>query len=670
MVLSCLLLLATSQLDPSRAVSPLGGDYWQGTDAPAGEVWGVADLHAHFFNYLGFGGRVLHGTPSAPNGMRQALHSCRANHGEDARGFSTAILPDPPHRTSGYPRFEGWPRYDTLIHQQAYVDWVRRAWQGGLRLVQMDVQNTPFLGTAYASANGLFVTGERTPVALDDAAALPLQLGAARTFFEGPAADFAAIARTPVEARRIIAAGKLAVVLGIEVESLGNFARESQLEPGSVHALTKTLWEAGVRHVVPIHLTRNAFGHPAVFNPTLNAMNFADTGAFYATADAFDAGVRFDPAHASGGGIVGLIEFAGRLQGKAPFPFARAIAASEGLSDAGTQFVEELLRSGFIVDVEHMSARAADETLALAVAAKTPVMSSHADFRDLSFGTRVTFRDGGYDAEVNPLAFAEDTTGSYGTSDAMKVRTERSRTREQLKVIRELGGIVGIQVVSHGVGVSWRDRVPLDCDASSKGFLQLLAYAEEQLGTDGRVAIASDVGGFATLPAPRFGVEACPGAKGDAVRSAGGRLRAQALAQRNGVRYQTPVASVGPWRFERRGDSAFSEEETKQWLALARDTVAVRPPATRTEAQRLVLERWQAMTEGPNAPLSRSVAGQREFDVNLDGVAHYGLLPDFFQDAANVSRAAGAPELVPPLFRSAEQYLQMWERIERNRPRP
>ena len=43
----------------------------------------------------------------------------------------------------------------------------------------------------------------------------------------------------------------------------------------------------------------------------------------------------------SGGGIAGLVEFAGRLQGKPPFPPARAIAASEGLSDAGTQFVEK-----------------------------------------------------------------------------------------------------------------------------------------------------------------------------------------------------------------------------------------------------------------------------------------------------------------------------------------
>lgn len=115
---------------------PLGGDYWQGTQPKEGEVWGVADLHAHFFNYLGFGGRVLHGAPWAPNGIRQALRSCRSNHGEGARGISTGLLPEPPHLTSGYPNFEGWPRYDTLIHQQAYVDWIRRAWQGGIRLVR------------------------------------------------------------------------------------------------------------------------------------------------------------------------------------------------------------------------------------------------------------------------------------------------------------------------------------------------------------------------------------------------------------------------------------------------------------------------------------------------------------------------------------------------------
>ncbi len=611
------LLLVSAQLDPSRPAVPLGGDYWEGTEVKTGEVWGVADLHAHFFNYLGFGGRVMHGTPSAPNGIRQALRNCRSNHGEDARGKSTAILPEPTHRTGGYPNFEGWPRYDTSIHQQAYVDWIRRAWQGGVRLVQVDVQNTPFLGKMYATANRHFVKGNLTPVALDDASALELQVGAARLFFnDGPASDFAAIAYSAADARRIIRSGKMAIVLGLEVESPGNFALESQLgeDPRkTVNALVSTLWEAGVRHVIPIHLTRNAFGHPAVFNPTLNAMNFADTGEFYKTTDAFDAGVRFDLARASGREIAGVIEFAGRLGGKEPFPQTRAVAASEGLTDAGVIFVEALMRKGFIVDVEHMSARGVDETLAMAVKAKVPVISSHADFRDLSFGTRVSWPDGGSVVEVNPIPFAEDKAGTYGTSDALKVRSERSRTVEQLKVIRGLGGVIGIQLVSRGVGVSWRDRVPLDCDATSKGFLQMLAYGEELMGT---VAIASDVGGFATMPGPRFGPEACPGARGDAVRSSGGRVEKQVSAQGNRVRYE----------------------------GLHPLTPTLSPSGERE--------------------LSPSFAGKRTFDVNVDGVAHYGMIPDFFQDSANVARAAGAPELVPPLFRSAEMYLQMWERLE------
>ncbi len=655
MLWTCLLLV-TAQLDPSRPASPLGGDYWQGTEVKPGEVWGVADLHAHFFNYLAFGGRVMHGTPSAPNGIRQALRNCRSNHGEDAHGVSTALLAEPSHRTSGYPNFEGWPRYDTLIHQQAYVDWIRRAWQGGVRLVQMDVQNTPFLGTMYRTTNRHFVKGPLTPVELDDASALELQVGAARSFFnEGPASDFAAIAYSAADARRIISSGKLAIVLGLEVESPGNFSTESQLgkDPRTkVNALVQTLWEAGVRHVIPIHLQRNAFGHPAVFNPTLNAMNFAATGEFYATTNAFDGGVRFDPSRASGTSITGLVEFAGIIGGKQPFPKAKAIAAAEGLTDAGVMFVETLMQHGFIVDLEHMSERAVDETLRLAVKAEVPVISSHADFRDLSFGTRVTFHDGGYSTEVNPIPFSEDSAGSYGTSEGLKVRTERSRTPQQLAVIRQLGGIVGVQLISRGVGVSWRERVPLDCDASSKGFLQLVAYGVEHLGG---VAIASDVGGFATLPAPRFGTEACPGSRDDKVRSAGDRLRTQALAQQNGVRYQTPLSVAAPWRFAAKG-SAFTEEETRVWLAVAQGA----------PAKGVVLERWKAMLEGPNAPLSRSVAGKREFDVNLDGVAHYGMIPDFLQDSANVARAAGAPGLIAPLFHSAEQYLQMWERLERH----
>jgi hypothetical protein len=69
---------------------------------------------------------------------------------------------------------------------------------------------------------------------------------------------------------------------------------------------------------------------------------------------------------------------------------------------------------------------------------------------------------------------------------------------------------------------------------------------------------------------------------------------------------------------------------------------------------------------GNNSPLTRFVLGVRDYDINTDGVAHIGMLPDFLQDLRNVGVSA---EAVRGLFRSAEDYVSMWERIEEARSR-
>jgi hypothetical protein len=55
--------------------------------------------------------------------------------------------------------------------------------------------------------------------------------------------------------------------------------------------------------------------------------------------------------------------------------------------------------------------------------------------------------------------------------------------------------------------------------------------------------------------------------------------------------------------------------------------------------------------------LGRQRTGTRTFDVNTDGVAHYGLLPDLL---ANVRRSPGGPRALRLLSRSAEAYLDTW----------
>ena len=46
------------------------------------------------------------------------------------------------------------------------------------------------------------------------------------------------------------------------------------------------------------------------------------------------------------------------------------------------------------------------------------------------------------------------------------------------------------------------------------------------------------------------------------------------------------------------------------------------------------------------------------FDLNTDGVAHYGLVADLIADM----RQHGRGRAVRSLFRSAEAYLRMWRR--------
>jgi microsomal dipeptidase-like Zn-dependent dipeptidase len=61
----------------------------------------------------------------------------------------------------------------------------------------------------------------------------------------------------------------------------------------------------------------------------------------------------------------------------------------------------------------------------------------------------------------------------------------------------------------------------------------------------------------------------------------------------------------------------------------------------------------------------RQQTGTRVFDLNTDGVAHYGLVADLLAD---VERRPGGRRALELLFHSAEGYLRMWERTQRRRP--
>jgi hypothetical protein len=58
----------------------------------------------------------------------------------------------------------------------------------------------------------------------------------------------------------------------------------------------------------------------------------------------------------------------------------------------------------------------------------------------------------------------------------------------------------------------------------------------------------------------------------------------------------------------------------------------------------------------------RQRTGERVYDLNRDGVPHYGLFADLIADAERQPRGRRA---LRSLFGSAEAYLRMWERARR-----
>jgi len=56
--------------------------------------------------------------------------------------------------------------------------------------------------------------------------------------------------------------------------------------------------------------------------------------------------------------------------------------------------------------------------------------------------------------------------------------------------------------------------------------------------------------------------------------------------------------------------------------------------------------------------IGRQVSGKQVYDINTDGVAHYGLYPDWIEDL----RRQGGAAIADDMARGSEAYLQMWER--------
>lgn len=319
-------------------------------------VWGFVDTHSHPVTQFGFGRHVFVGS----NDGECALKSCEAEHGKNGDGGQAGFLigfVEPSfnrlvgHRPTGAPDFDGWPRWSTMAHQQMYIDWIRRAWQGGLRLLVAHAVNNEQLA---ANLHGI------RP--FDDMTVVEVQLAQMKAL-AARHSDFLEIAYTPADARRIIGSGRLAIVLGVEVDALGGCRRDQDCDETAARLAVDRAYEWGARHIFPVHLADNAFGGSAVFGDgTYNLLTWYLRGNYQQVEH--DDSVAFDYSFAHQDLPVFFAQLA-RLPnayGKAPYQppldeYRRIPAGhvnARGITPTGTALLLEMRRLGIIVDIDHM----------------------------------------------------------------------------------------------------------------------------------------------------------------------------------------------------------------------------------------------------------------------------------------------------------------------------
>jgi len=432
-------------------------------------------------SHLGMGGKLMHGAPDVgvlmPKGMiwkrgggcnnrpqrarsaAEALGSCYSSHaGHDAfknkcgnhirrmviNGFEDGKHTNKPHNEDhppGYPTFTKWPRYNDVVHQQMYVDWIKRAHAGGMRvMVALTVNSMTF-------AKGLAGNEPYDDKTIGDRQIDEMKRMVSRH-------RWMEVAYSARDLRRIVSQDKLAIILGSEVDDIGNFAWRKRGEPSAseVRAEMKRLHRKGIRYVFPVHVIDNHFGGTAIYEsefPRASKYHFGKWPRIICASRSDGISSTFS----SGWDVIKTFALGDAGKGfNAPrCPRGIGFKNARGLTPIGRIALDEMMRLGMVIDLDHASQLTADQILLHAERrGRYPIVSGHNSLR-------------GRGAHVH----------------------ENTRTRSQYRAIARLGGVAGI-----GFGELTPEQFIAEVERASAAAPGLA------------VNLGSDINGFVVMPKP------------------------------------------------------------------------------------------------------------------------------------------------------------------------
>lgn len=438
-----------------------------------GKIDGLADLHVHGAANLGFAGLWVHGDNDGP--QDKALDSCRALNVTDAATTQQMLtgvpLPEKQkmHATpwnvakhekeevvrhgsgwsNGVDKYDDWPHFSDIAHQQVHTDWLKSAHDNGLKLVVMSAVNNELL---CRSLRTLFYQGDNK-YACDDMSNIDRQLDRFNELDRKY--DWFEIALTPWHARKIIHEGKLAVVLSAESSHMLPTHSE-----GDFKAQLEKLRQKGLRSLQIVHERDNDFAGAAPHRS------------------------NFWPHEITSNPVTAIKAwFEGDGEWLNPFDLDARGKNVKGLSDRGRELIDALIQRRMLIDVSHYSEKTFDDVYALVTSENYknyPLYASHSRFKGL---------------------LEEEE------KDLLK---EFLTTDEQIDKIKAVGGMVGVRTGPNHVMHDSDSGVPNDCPGSSKSYAQFISYAKKK-GL--KIAFGSDFNGVTQQVGPRYGEERCYAAR-------------------------------------------------------------------------------------------------------------------------------------------------------------
>jgi len=343
---------------------------------PYGRVGGFLEGHMHWMTFEYFGGEFHCGRPWHPYGIPYALPDCSDIEGPQGsaapfQNFLNFGQPTAPHDTTGWPKLTEWGAHN-LTYEGTYWRWIQRAWMAGLRLMVMSVNENRVLCELQQRRKYSCDEMDTVRRGYRDIRALQRYVDAQAG---GPGKGFFQIVTNPYQARRVINKGKMAVVLEIEVSELFGCRgwETSSCDRAQIDQQLNEFYKMGMRS----SLLLNKFDNPLTgvrfdsgpIGALINAGNRQSAGSFWSAKtctgplhDNTIEDVAPNPFLTAMFGLLGIP--GGTLPTYPPAPHCN----TRGLTDLGRYLERRMIQKHMIINPDHMSQAAVDDTLTLAEA--------------------------------------------------------------------------------------------------------------------------------------------------------------------------------------------------------------------------------------------------------------------------------------------------------------